>query len=234
MTSDATPLLTILDASQNGQLVTTLAAACNLDEEPCRQSLQRLVPEIARRINDHIEDDDDLEELVDILDEEEQAAILDDPNALFSRNAVRDGHDILELLYGSVDKAHDRAEDIGPPRGVDEDLFERLMTMAAALTFAAMARRNHLLQHGVSSSEAGNMVPEDQGFFSMIISALITGFMQGARQSTRRRRRRKRSILERVVGTNKRRRRKTSYRKRRSRRRRKTPSLKDIIGDILD
>ena len=134
MTTDTTPLLSILEDSQNGQLVQKLAKACDIDESQCRDALQRLVPEIARRISDHIEDDDDLEELVDILDEEEQVAMLDDPGALFSRNAVQDGQDLLELLYGSLDKAEDRAEDIGPPRGVDEDLFERMMTMAAALT----------------------------------------------------------------------------------------------------
>ena len=142
MTSDNSPLLTILEESQNGQLVQSLATACDLEEAQCREALERLVPEIARRISDHIEDDDDLEELVDILDEQEQAAILDDPNAMFSRDVVQDGKDLLELLYGSLDRAEDRAEDIGPPRGVDEDLFERMMTMTAALTFAAMSRRN--------------------------------------------------------------------------------------------
>ena len=236
MTPQSNPILEILSEGQSGLLIKTLGDACDLSEDQCRQSLEKLVPDIARRISDHIEDDDDLEELVDILDREEQTKYLDDRNAMFSRDIVHDGKDILELVYGSLDKAHDAAERIGPPKGVDDDVFERLMTIVASLTFAAMARRNQHVQLAAMDGPKDGEQRVDEGFFMMIINALITGFMEGARQSTTRRRRRKRSMLERIFGTksrSRRRRRSSSSRKRRSRRR-KTPSLKDILGDILD
>ena len=226
-------IIDVLEACQGGQLIDTLAAACQISESECRQSLERLVPEISRLIGERITDEDDLEDLVDILDEEEQVRYLDDPQAMLSRGAIKDGEDLLEILYGSLDQAHDVAEDIGPPRGVDEDVFERLMTMAAALTFSAMARRNQTYQMAAMSEP--DDAASEQGIIAMFFSALMEGIRQGMDQAYRRKRtrRRKRSLLERILGLEAPKR--TYKRRKKSRsRKRKTPSITDLIGDIFD
>lgn len=231
MTETSNPILEVLEGCQNGQLIDTLGAACELSEEQCRQSLDRLTPDIARRISERIPDEDSYEDLVDILDEEEQVEYLDDPNAMLSRSAIGDGEDILELLYGSMDQARAAAQKIGPPEGVDGDAFARLMTMAAALTFSALARRNQQYQLAAARSPEGEP-PASEGFIAMLIGALITGLMQGLKTSTRRRRRRRnRGVLEKIFGTGTTRRRRST--RKRKRRRRKTPSLNDLLGDIL-
>ncbi|NNE21524.1 MAG: hypothetical protein HKN11_02830 [Rhizobiales bacterium] len=229
MNERSNPIVDVLETCQNGQLIDTLGAACELSEAQCRQALYRLTPEIARLIEERITDEDDYEDLVDILDEEDQVECLDDPTEMLSRGTISDGKDILEILYGSLDDAHAAARRIGPPEGVGEDTFARLMAMAAALTFAAMARRNQQYQL------AADLPPGNKGLIATLFNALITGFMQGFREATRRktRRRRKRSLLEQILGTGTTSRRR-SRRKRKSRRRRKTPSLRDLLGDILD
>lgn len=230
MSEKSNPIIDVLETCQNGQLIDTLGAACELSEAQCRQALERLTPDIARLIEDRITNEDDYEDLIDILDEEDQVECLDDPTEMLSRGTISDGKDILEILYGSQGAADAAASRIGPPEGVDEGTFARLMAMAAALTFAAMARRNQQYQLA-----AADQPPGGNGLIATLLSALVTGFMQGFREATRRktRRRRKRSLLEQIFGTGTTSRRK-STRKRKSRRRRKTPSLKDLLGDILD
>ena len=120
-----------------------------------------------------------------------------------------------------------------------QDVFARLMTMAASLTFAAMARRNQQFQLAAASDTNGeNNSGSGEGFLAMLISALVTGLMQGLRQAVRprRRRRRRRSILEQVLGTGRQRSRRSTRRRktrRRKTRRRKSPSLNDLLGDLL-
>lgn len=230
MSETSNPIIDVLETCQNGQLIDRLAAWCELNEAQCRQSLERLTPAIARLINERITDEDDYEDLVDILDEEDQVECLDDPSEMLSRDTISDGNDILRILYGSLDAAHAAARKIGPPQGVSEDTFARLMAMAAALTFSAMARRNQQYQLA-----AVDQPTDRDGLIARLWSALVTGFMEGFREGTRRktRRRRKRSLLEQIFGTGTTSRRSsTSSRKRKSRR--KTPSLKDLLGDILD
>lgn len=236
MSDTSNPIIDVLETCQNGQLIDTLGAACEISETRCRQALERLTPNIARLINERIIDEDDYEDLVDILDDEDQTECLDNPTEMLSRGTISDGKDILEILYGSLDVAHEAARRIGPPNGVDENTFTRLMAMAAALTFSAMARRNQQYQLAAVDQPASG-----GGLISTLFNALVTGFMEGFRQATRRktRRRRKRSLLEQILGTgttSRRRstRRRRSSRKRKRQRRRKTPSLRDLLGDILD
>ena len=81
------------------------------------------------------------EVLLDVVARGGFECYLDDPRALFGRAAVRDGEDVLTYAYGSVDAAREEAKTVGPPRGLDRDVFARLMTLAASLVLAAMARK---------------------------------------------------------------------------------------------
>ncbi len=111
------------------------------------------------------------------------------------------------------------------------------MTLAATLTLAAMARRNQLYQ--LAATNAADRQPAEPGFIATMITAIITGVMEGFRQAVTRkrsRRRKRRTMLENIFGTSERTRR-SSRRRRTSRSRRKrrsrTPSLNDLLGDLL-
>ena len=234
MTDKSNAIIDVLKECQNGNLISTLATACDLSETHCLTSLERLTPDIARRIGERISDEDDYEDLLDVLDEEDQVEILDDRDALFDSDAAEDGEDILKLLYGSMDQARSQARKIGAPEGVETDVFERLMTLAAALTFSAMARRNQMYQMS-ALGEHDQQSSGGDGLMARLWNAMVTGFIEGFTQATRRkrRRRRKRSVLEQIFGTKKTTRRRSS-RRRKTRRKRKTPSIQDLLGDIFD
>jgi hypothetical protein len=64
---------------------------------------------------------------------------------------VRDGEGLLAYAYGSVDAAREDARAIGPPAGLDREVFARLMTLAASLCWRRWP--------GGSSSRCGNALP---------------------------------------------------------------------------
>ncbi len=226
----------VLDACQSGQLVAAVGIASDLEEAQCRQALERLTRDIARRVSERVSEQDDIDDLLDVLDEEEEYEYLDNPKAMLGRDGIADGEEILKLLYGSLDEAGQVAAQIGAPRGVDDEVFARLMTVAASLTLAAMARRNKQFQMSLADHDAAENGSKG-GFVAMLVSALVAGLMQALRQAVRpSRRRRKRNILTSIFGSEKKRRpSSTSRRKsrRRKSRRRKTPTLKDLLGDII-
>ncbi len=223
----------VLNQCQAGQLVATMSMSCDLDEVQCQQVLQLQTSQIARRISEQITDEDDYEDLLEVLDEEEEYEYLDKPNAILGRDAISDGEEILKLLYGSLDKARDAAAQMSIPPDVDAEVAARLMTLSATLTLAAMARRNQQFQLSAASQDAAESDGrQGEGLIAMIVSAFVAGLMQALRQTVRpRRRRRKRNILSSIFGTGPKKRRRR--RSRRRRRRRKSPTLNDLLGDIL-
>lgn len=230
MNATANPIMDVLQQSQDGKLVATLGKASMLDEARGRAALDRLTPDIARRIADLASNDEAYEDLLEILDEEEQVEYLDSAAAMLSRNSINDGEDILKQLYGSLDGARATALEIGAPNGVDDEIFVRIMTLAASLTLAAMARRSQQFQLGVVDNKAAET--KDDGIVAMLISALVAGLLQGLKQAVRpRRRRRRRNILTSIFGDQPKRRRRTTRKRKTTRR--KTPSLNDLLGDLL-
>ena len=226
--NNAQPIMEILDSAQDGNLILVFASAAGVQEASARTALDTLTSDIARRIADLVKNSDRYDDLMDVLDEEERDQYLDKPGAILDRGAIEDGEDILKSAYGSLDVARSAARRIGAPDGIESDVFERIMTLAATLTLAAMARRNRIYQFGVAGGTGTE--PEQRGFIATMISALITGFLEGFRQATRRkRRRRKRSAFDAVFGSK----RSTRRTKRTRKRRQKTPSLNDLLGDLL-
>jgi hypothetical protein len=219
----------ILQAAQGGQLIATVAAATNIGEDQTRAAMAVLAGDIARRIARLAPDSDKYDDLLDILDDDDHDEYLDQPKEMLSRDAIKDGEDILKACYGSVQKAHDAAQKLDRPEGLSGDTFARLMTLTATLTLSAMSRQSKIVQFGVADT-SGEAAPE-RGFIVTMFSALVTGFIEGFRQAMTRkpRRRRKRSTLSEIFGQSHSRRRSKRTRKRRS----KTPSLNDLLGDLL-
>ncbi len=209
-------ILDIITNAQGGAVPAQLGAAAGVDAETARAALERLVPDIARRIARKAENRDDYERLLDELDDSEADKYLDNSSALLSRAAARDGEDILEYLYGSLADARRQAASIGPPAGMNEATFGRLMTYAATLVLAAMIRRNKLLVAPAADFAAA----PGSGIAASLIGAVIKGIVDGFKRAMLPRRRRTRLS--------------TRHKSRRTRSRRgRTPSLQDILGDLV-
>lgn len=227
--STSNPIMDILDAAQDGQLLATVAAAAEIDDGQAREAIEVLSRDIARQIAKLTSDSDRFEDLLDVLDDDDHDEYLDDPGEILKRDAIEDGEDILEATYGSLDAAHRAARKLERPDGLTSQKFERLMSLAATLTLSAMSRQNRLLQFGVADVEGE--YPGGRGFIATMISAIVTGFLEGFKQAiTRKRPRRKRDTLSDIFDSSRSKRKtRTKSRKRRS----KTPSLKDLLGDLL-
>jgi len=209
-------ILDIIASAQGGHLITHLAAAAGVDQETARSALDRLVPEIARRIAEKADDPDERAYLLDVVDDSEADDYLDNPRTLLSRSATKDGEDILAYLYGSLAAARREAARIGAPPGMEEPTFEALMTFAAVLVLAAMTRRNKRLAMPAATPGSG----AGGGIAAALVSAVVKGFVDGMKRALVPRRRRTRISTRRSSRT----RRKRSSSK---------PGLNDILGDLV-
>jgi hypothetical protein len=235
--SQPNPIIDILRHAQGGNLIVNLAAAAGIDTDRADAALDILSRAIARKIAARMDDPERYEGLLDILDDDDHDEYLDDPGEILSRDAVEDGEEILRVTYGSLNNAHRATGELEIPHGVEPDVFRRLMTLAATLTLAAMARRKQLYQIGITSQSGDE--PAERGFIASMISAIITGFVEGFRQAITRKRSRRRSrrtTLESIFGAGRSTRRSMRSRRTsrsRKRRRSRTPSLDDLLGDVL-
>jgi hypothetical protein len=149
-------LMALMAAGQQGLLIQTVGGVVGVEEPVARQALERLSRAIARRLSARVAvEPAEHEVLLDVVARGGFERYLDDPRALFGRKAVRDGEDLLAYVYGSVEAAREEARAGGPAaEGLDRDVFARLMTLAASLLLAAMARKLEQ-QARASSAVAG-------------------------------------------------------------------------------
>ena len=207
-------LMALIAAGQQGLLIRTVGAALGVDEAVARPALERLLAVIARRLSERAGDPVECQILLDVIAGGGFPRYLDDARALLGREAIRDGEDLLTYLYGSVEAAREHARAIGPPAGLDAEVFARLMTLAASLLLAAVARR--LEQQARERLAEGSPA----GVLKGLGQAVLRGFLDGTGRALFRRR--------------------ASFRRRMARRRRfgqsssRRPSLDELLGDLLD
>ena len=207
-------ILDIVLNAQNGGAPAAAGRLVGLSPEDAVAACRRLVPEIAGRARDKAETDQEADaELIDLIEDDSSAAVLDDPAALAAPESRADGESILTALYGAPDPAIAGAGKAAP-----------MVPLIAVLTLAAIARRGRATMLG-----AANM-PErgsgGSGILGAILSALLAGLVKGLMQTLQRR-------------TSAYGRRRPAYGTRRSRaaptrrRQARQPSLDDIFGEIL-
>jgi len=207
-------ILDIVLNAQNGNAAAAAGRLVGLSPEDAVAACRRLVPEIAGRARDKAESDQEAyAELLDLIEDDSTAAVLDEQAVLAAPETRADGESILTALYGAPDPPIAGAGTAGP-----------MVPLIAVLTLAAIARRGRTTMLGVAN------VPErgggGSGILGAILSALLAGLVKGLMQALQRR----------TSGYGRRR---SAYGTRRSRtspaRRRpaRQPSLDDIFGDIL-
>src|SRR5262245_42925659 len=168
-------ILDIVLNAQNGGAAAAAGRLVGLSPEDAVAACRRLVPEIAGRARDKAEADQQAyAELIDLIEDDSTAAVLDDPAALAAPESRADGESILAALYGAPDPAIAGAGKAAP-----------MVPLIAVLTLAAIARRGRATKLG-----AANM-PErssgGSGILGAIVSALLAGLVKGLMQTLQRR-----------------------------------------------
>jgi hypothetical protein len=209
-------LMAIIAAGQKGLLIRAVGGAVGVDEPVARAALERLLQAMARRLTKRADNREERRILLETVAAGGFQRYLDDPRALLGRDTIRDGEDLLTYLYGSVDVARDHARTIGPPSGLDAEVFTRLMTVAACLLLGAMARRleqqtqDRLVDVGATGLVMG------------LVQAIWAGIMEGTARSMFRRR----ASFRYRMGAERRRQQRGEAPSGR-------PELEEILGDLL-
>ncbi len=218
--------------ANSGRQAAAIAAAAGISPQEMEHLLRLQVPAIAARIHERAGNDEaELEAVFDLLEDGEAEEYLQKEREITTRDAVADGEDILEHLYGSLEAARTAAP---VPEGMSPELAARLMTFSAVLTVAAMTRRYRTeILPAMSAAAAGS--GREGGILSLLIAALIDGLIKGLTRALLPRRRRRRTRYSYRYRRRRRRSSRRSYRRRASRRRRRRSSsvLEDILGNVL-
>jgi len=218
--------------ANGGRQVAAIAAAAGISPQEMERLLRLQVPVIAARIRERAaEDEAELEAVFDLLEDGEAEEYLQKEREITTRDAVADGEDILEHLYGSLEAARAAAP---VPEDMSPELAARLMTFSAVLTVAAMTRRYRTevlpaMSAAASGGEAGG------GLLALLVSALIDGLIKGLSRALLPRRRRRRTRYSYRYRRTRRRTGRRRGRRRTSRRRRRRSSsvLEDVLGNVL-
>ena len=227
-------VMDILAKAHEGQLYGLLAGAARSDVATIKLAFERLAPLIGRRIAQKAASDDEYEHLLDAFAGGEHDWYLDSPKGLFSRAMIRDGEDILAHVYGSLGAAREDARRIGPPDGMAPDVFEKFMSLVAALVLAGMARSHADMTAPAEPQSAaalrGAEPVRKAGYIQVIIDAVIRGIAQALVKSFTRPPGRRRRV---TYGRKTRRRKSRTGRRTRRQRKRSDPTLEDLLGDLI-
>jgi hypothetical protein len=207
-------LIDILEAAQGGAFLANVGRAAGLDETTSRAAIGALGPAIAEKLRRRAEDAEALDALLDLLEDGDGDAFLDDPELIDDAEMTSDGKAVLKDIYGSLAAALDAGAGL---TGLSMVQVQKLMPIAAASVLAALARAN-----GGAQPLAGDGGGGSGGLLGSIVSAVIEGAVKGAAQSLAPKRRRRR-----YSGYS------TYRRKKRTTRRTRRPSLESIFREIL-
>jgi hypothetical protein len=208
-------IIDILSAAQGGGYFASAARAAGLSEDDARAAISALAPAIAERLKAKAaKDPEAFDQLLDLLEDGGDSSDLDDAAAMTGAEALSDGRAILDDLYGSRSQAAAALGKIAPH--MQGDALDKVSALSATSVLAALAASNAATL--ASTPEAGGS--SGGGILSIILGALLKGFLQSASRQIAPKRRRRRTGY--------------SYSRRPARRRRtRRPGLDDIFRDIL-
>lgn len=214
-------LMDILTQAQGGAFFANAGQAVGIPPDQARAALAALCPAIAMKLRESAEKEETLDTLLEIIEDGDGDAFLDDPALIGDPEVAKDGNAILADVYGTKTAALKEATALAP--GLDKKTLGALTAIAATSVVAALARsqRQPMMTAVGVQPVAGN---SGGGLFGSIVSAVIEGAIKGAARELAPKPRRRRSYA-----SARRRRSSTKTRTRRTNR----PSLDSIFRDIL-
>jgi hypothetical protein len=209
-------LMDMLKTAQGGQFFANAGAAAGIDAARAERALAAICPAIAQALREKAEDELAFDRLLDVLEDGEGDAFLDDPGLLADPEVRKDGAAILADIYGA-------RKGVAVLQPLASDLtgseLARLAPIGAVSVLAALGRAN-ASKLGIAGTQTAQ--EEGGGLLGTIVSAVVEGIAQGAARSLAPRRRRRRSYAS-----------QSGRRRRTARRRTRRPSLNDIFGELL-
>ncbi len=206
-------LMDMLSAAQGGSFFANAGRVAGLNAGAAQAAITALAPAIATQLRKRAEDEDAFEALLDLLEDGDGDAFLDNASLVDDPEVRSDGKAILKDIYGTQAAALKAG---GELTGLTKPTVEKLMPICAASVLAALARANGSGAQQLAGSTEGG------GLLGSVVSAVVEGAMKGVQSSLAPKRRRRRYTS--YLGARK--------RKRTTRRKRK-PSLESIFRDIL-
>ena len=179
-------IIEILEAAEGGYFFRNAASACGLDEATTRSISAKLAPAIAQRLKDKVaKNPDAFETLLDSLGEDSDVD-LSIEGSLTDMDAQTDGNAILGDIYDSAAGANAVLKGLGGP--VDKAALSTLASINATAVLAVLAASNAQTLSGdeAPAASAGG------GFWSVLLAALLKGFMQSVQRQLAPKRRRRR------------------------------------------
>ena len=218
-TAAGNELIDIILASNQGRTAGALGLAGGYSTDTAEKALKTLVRDIGHRMAMKAQDPEELELILDVIEAGEHDDYLTNPDSLLSRDAVQEGEEILAHVYGSLERARTVARSLRRPHGMTEDKMERLMSLAATLSVAAMVARG---RQGFMAADLGGVT---QSFWKELVQAVIKGITYVPPK--RRKRRSRATVARSYAGSRKRKRQRSRSRRRAS------PSLADVFGELV-
>jgi hypothetical protein len=207
-------LASMFNSAQGGAFYRNAAATAGVSEADARTAITAMAPAIAARLKTKSADDPDaFEALLDLL---EEGGDLDDVEATTGAEALSDGAQILQDLYGAK-AASGLDADV---RNLSEEARNKLSAISATAVLAALAASQPQAVASADASPAGQGA--SNGIMAVIWAALVKGLLQAlGRQFAPKRRRRRRTGYSYLAG------------RRPARRRTRKPTLDAVFDAIM-
>lgn len=166
-------LETILQA-QGGGAVRQMAQQFGIGEDQAQSAIGAVLPALAGAMQQNVQGGG-LEGLLGALQGGGHEKYLDDPNALFSQEAVQDGNGILGHLLGGKEVSRQLASHASAQSGVGSDIIKKMLPIVAGLLMGGMSRQAS--SSGLLGQALGAAMGGGGGMGGMIGSVL--GSMMG-------------------------------------------------------
>lgn len=170
---------TMLAAAQGGKLYGQVAESLDIGEAETRHAMEKLCPAIARQLKDAAEEDDDLfDTLIDLIKDGEGTSPLDEPGALTDAEAISDGNQVLDDVYGSRNEAMVALRKVAPD--LPERELAKLAPISAVAVVAAVAQANQPM--GLAEAQPAASMDSGLGgggVIGTIIGSVIAGAVTG-------------------------------------------------------
>lgn len=131
-------ILDQVQAAHDGDAMVNIGRRYGLDGAQTEQAMRVLLPVIMHAMRRLSESRTGAAAMHAIMYDERYDHYIDDPEALDSPSAQKDGETLLRELYGSVGKGRAAAREVAARKGVDPEVAERLFPIAALLAVGAL------------------------------------------------------------------------------------------------
>ncbi len=158
-------LMDVIMQAQGGGAVRQMAQQFGIGEDQAQSAIGAVLPMLAGAVQQNVQEGG-VEGLLGALQGGNHQRFLDDPNALFSQEGVKEGNGILGHLFGDKEVSRQVASHAAAQTGVGADIIKQMLPMVAGLLMGGMSRQSS------SSGLLGQALGAGGGGGSMIGSVL--------------------------------------------------------------